>query len=366
MPDLKVLIVTSDFPPMLGGIQHLVLRVAEHLTRSEVRVVAPAMAGTDEVDRTLPFQVVRGGAPRNRQAALAAMNVTAVREARSFRPDVILVGHLIGSPGARAAARLTAAPVVQYFHANEVGTRRRLAKFAYQTADASIAVSSFTRDLVASVAGDASRIYVINNGVDLPPAPTFDPRPGPPTILTVARMEERYKGHDVLARALPLVRSRVPDARWVAVGDGSLRATFESLVAANGSAEAAVFTGSVSDGERDDWFRRSHVFAMPSRLPARRPGGEGFGIVFLEAGANGLPVVAGGVGGALDAVVNGETGLLVDPTDHLALADALTTILTDHKRAGQMARAGRAFAEAHSWSAVTKQVEDLLFSNARR
>src|SRR3954447_10961886 len=244
---------------MLGGIQHLVLRVAENLTRSRVRVVAPQMSGTAEVDRALPFEVVRAGFGVTRQGALAATNLVAVREARSFRPDVILVGHLIGSPGARLASRLTGAPVVQYFHANEVGARPKLARFAYKSAAASIVVSSFTRQLVEGVAGDASRARVINNGVALPPAPSFGERPGPPTILTVARMEERYKGHDVLARALPLVRSRVPDARWVAIGDGSMRLTLQSLVAANGAEDAAVFTGSVSDEERDDWFRRSHV-----------------------------------------------------------------------------------------------------------
>jgi phosphatidyl-myo-inositol dimannoside synthase len=364
--ELKVLVVTSDFPPMVGGIQHLLLRVAQHLTRSHVRVVAPQMSGTAEVDRGLPFEVVRAGFGTSRQGALAAMNVVAVREARAFRPDVILVGHIIGSPGARLASRLSGAPVVQYFHANEVGARPKLARFAYRSAAASIAVSLFTRDLIAGVAGDANRAHVINNGVDLPSEPSFNSRPGPPTVLTVARMEERYKGHDVLARALPLVRSRVADARWVVVGNGALRPTFESMVAANGVADAALFTGSVSDEERDRWFRSSHVFAMPSRMPARRPGGEGFGIVFLEAGANGLPVIAGGVGGALDAVRDGETGLLVDPADHLAVADAIVELLSDPQRATAMARAGRAFAEAHSWPAVARQVEDLLFTVARR
>jgi phosphatidylinositol alpha-1,6-mannosyltransferase len=367
VPDLRVLIVTSDFPPMLGGIQHLVLRVAENLGRSQVRVVASAEPGSAEVDRALPFAVARVGPQRYRQASLAAVNAQAVREARAFRPDVILVGHIIASPGARLAGRVVGAPVVQYFHANEVGARPKLARFAYQSAAASICVSTFTRALVRQVAGDDERAHVINNGVDLPPAqsPNGD-RPGPPTIVTVARMEERYKGHDVMARALPLIRSQVPDARWVVIGDGRLRPTFESLVAANGASDAAVFTGSVSDAERDAWLERSHVFAMLSRLPAGRPGGEGFGIVFLEAGAHGLPVVAGGVGGAVDAVRDGETGLLVDPTDHLAAAEAVTQLLRDPERAHKMAVAGRAFAEAHSWPAVTRQVEDLLLAVAGR
>src|SRR3954453_18946439 len=142
---------------MLGGIQHLVLRVAQHLKRSEIRVVAPAMAGTVEVDRELPFEVVRAGLGIYRQATLAAANVVAAREARDFRPDVILVGHLITSPGAAAARRVAGAPVVQWFHANEVGARPRLARFAYRSADESIAVSSFPRDLISRVAGYASK-----------------------------------------------------------------------------------------------------------------------------------------------------------------------------------------------------------------
>src|SRR5437764_538501 len=84
---------------------------------------------------------------------MAATNVVAAWEARRFKPDVILVGHLIMSPGARLAGTLSRAPVVQYFHANEVGARPKLARFAYRSAAASIVVSSFTRQLVAGVAG---------------------------------------------------------------------------------------------------------------------------------------------------------------------------------------------------------------------
>jgi phosphatidylinositol alpha-1,6-mannosyltransferase len=225
-------------------------------------------------------------------------------------------------------------------------------------------VSAHTKALIAEVAGDARKAHVINNGVDLPESSGNGARPGPPTVLTVARITERYKGHDVLARALPLVRARVPDVRWVVVGDGELRPSIESLVSANGVDDAVVFTGSVADEERDSWLRRSHVFAMPSRLPASRPGGEGFGIAYLEAGAHALPVVAGRVAGALDAVRDGETGLLVDPADHLAVAEAVADLLMDAGKAARMGRAGRAFAENHAWPLVAARVEDLLRSVA--
>jgi phosphatidylinositol alpha-1,6-mannosyltransferase len=98
---------------------------------------------------------------------------------------------------------------------------------------------------------------------------------------------------------------------------------------------------------------------MPSRLD-EHGGGEGFGIVYLEAGARGLPVVAGNVGGATDAVVHGETGLLIDPTDPDAVAGAIVALLTDKDRARSMGEAGRRWAERHACPTITAQWEDLL------
>ena len=119
-----------------------------------------------------------------------------------------------------------------------------------------------------------------------------------PTVVTVARLRDCYKGHDVLMRAMPLIRARVPDAQWIVIGDGPLRPELEREAAAPWPRRLRRFTGEVADAERDEWLDRAHVFAMPSRLRAGGGGGEGFGIVYLEAGAHGLPVVAGNVGGA--------------------------------------------------------------------
>jgi len=103
---------------------------------------------------------------------------------------------------------------------------------------------------------------------------------------------------------------------------------------------------------------------MPSRL-ASNGGGEGFGIAYLEAGALGVPVVAGNVAGALDAVVDGVTGLLVDPTDHVAVADAITALLLDRERAEQMGRAGAERAKQFAWPRIAGQVEELILSLVR-
>ena len=130
-----------------------------------------------------------------------------------------------------------------------------------------------------------------------------------------------------MLRALPSYAARVPDVevgghgRWQPAQELESRSTRDSA-----SPITCEFTGRVSDDERDRQLAEAHVFAMPSRLPpSGTEGGEGFGIVYLEAGLQGLPVVAGAVGGALDAVVHDETGLLVDPTSSEDLAAALST-----------------------------------------
>jgi phosphatidylinositol alpha-1,6-mannosyltransferase len=184
-------------------------------------------------------------------------------------------------------------------------------------------------------------------------------------VVTVARLRDRHKGHDVLARAIALIRARVPDIQWIVVGDGPLRPQLERLAAAQGLDGQVYFVGEVSDAERDAWLDRAHVFAMPARLPPGGVGGEGFGIVFLEANAHGIPVVAGNVGGALDAVVHGETGLLVDPTDPKAVADAIGELLLDPERATELGRGGAARARSFVWPTIARRVEELLLHIAR-
>ena len=361
----RLLLLTPDFPPPPGGIQLVSERLANGMERFDTRVLALAGRGTAAEPGLGGHATVRRiGAARLPQAArIVALNAAALAGALRERPSLVLSMHVVTAPAA-AAIRTMGARTVQYFHAEEIGVRPRLARFAAERADLSIAVSAYTAGLVRST-GAQARIEVIPNGVDLP----ADPSPLPaerPTIVTVARMQERYKGHDVLVRALALVRAKVPDVQWVVIGDGSLRAGIEQLARAHGVEASCRFLGTVSDEERDLWLRRARLLAMPSRLPALGGAGEGFGIVYLEAAAYGKPVVAGNVGGALDAVVDGETGLLVDPTDPLAVAEAITSLLLDETLADRLGAAGRARAEAHSWPAVCARVQDHLLELLER
>jgi phosphatidylinositol alpha-1,6-mannosyltransferase len=360
---LRVAVFTPDFPPAHGGIQQLVHRLVRHASRIEPLVVTIDQHGAAEFDAAQQFAVRRSRHAGWRAGSVGLLNLRAFREAAVFRPDVVLNAHIVTSPAAALARLALRVPVVQYLHAAEVGARPRLAAFAVRTANVSIVVSRHTETLATAVGGKEERLRRIPPGVDLP-ADADDGSAPHPTIVTVARLESRYKGFDVMVRALPLVRARVPDVQWVIVGDGPLRGRIERIAASHRLDGVARFVGEVSDSERDRLLRQAHVFAMPSRLPARRMGGEGFGIVYLEAGAHGLPVVAGNVGGALDAVVDQGTGLLVDPTDHIAVADALLTLLLDPVRAKALGHAGRKRAREFAWPRIAERVEDVLIDVA--
>lgn len=357
----RVLVLTPDFPPAPGGIQLLIHRVAATMSRLEPLVVAPGHRdnGFDSAS-TLRVHRVSEVAFDHR-ATILRLNAASLAAARRFRPDVVLSAHIVMSPAASLIRRRFGTPIVQYLHANEVGARPRLAEFAVARSDAVIAVSRHTCALARRAGANEEAVHRIPPGVDLRPRRP-QPRCALPTILTVARLEDRYKGHDTVIRALPLVRARVGEVQWIVVGAGPRRQQLEQLADIYGVSSSSRFLGELSDDERDAWLERAHVFVMPSRVPGDGLGGEGFGIVYMEAAWHGLPVVAGNAGGAVDAVVDGESGLLIDANDPIAVADAVTTLLRDDNLRRQLGERGAGRAQEFAWPIITHRVEDVLLS----
>jgi phosphatidylinositol alpha-1,6-mannosyltransferase len=318
-----------------------------------------ASPGDADFDSRQPYDVRRVAWLRaSRRLSFLCLNAVAVREAWRNRPAVVLSGHIVTGLAAWSISRLQRIPSVQYLHADEVRAAPRLARFALRSASAVVVVSEHTEGIARAAGVAANRIHRIPPGVDLVSGLDVR-RDGPPTLLTVARLEDEYKGHDIVLKALTTVRERVPDVKWVVVGEGLLRPRLEQLAAHYGVERHVSFLGEVSDDERDHWYRSAHVFVMPSRLPADG-GGEGFGIVYLEAAAHGLPVVAGDVAGARDAVAHGKTGLLVDPTDHIAVADAASRLLLDPEERMRLGLGGAERAAEFTWPQIAGRVEKLI------
>jgi phosphatidylinositol alpha-1,6-mannosyltransferase len=181
-----------------------------------------------------------------------------------------------------------------------------------------------------------------------------------PVVVCVSRLMPR-KGQDVLVEALPRLRRSVPDAALLLVGGGPHRAALERMVRERGLGGDVVITGSVPFAELPQHYAAGDVFAMPCRTRHLGLDVEGLGIVYLEASATGLPVVAGRSGGAPDAVLPGETGEVVDGTDATAVADALAALLLDPERARRLGEAGRAWVSRQwTWDRSVARLSALL------
>jgi phosphatidylinositol alpha-1,6-mannosyltransferase len=247
-------------------------------------------------------------------------------------------------------------------HAKEVREQPRLARAAVRWADTLVAVSEFSRDLALECDAPADRVRIVHPGVTLPstaPVP-LRLRPGPPTIVTVARMSDRHKGHDVALAAMELLHARVPTARWVMIGDGALRQGLRDAALRRGLGDCVLFPGAVDDSTVSTSLSSADVFCLLSRDPGGGAAGEGFGIVLIEAGAHGLPVVAGRVPGVVDAVQDHVTGLLVDPEDPREAADALERLLVDGRLAESLAQANLARARELAWPMVVDRYRALI------
>jgi phosphatidylinositol alpha-1,6-mannosyltransferase len=287
------------------------------------------------------------------------------RIARAEGIGTVCIGELVaGGWLVRVCRDLLGLRTIIYVHGEEVNIidsydfsrRRRRATLA--RADAVVAVSRFTRDSLVSLMGvDPAKITLIPNGVDVS---RFAPRParedlrqkyglqGRRVLLTVGRLSER-KGQDKVIEALPALHAAIPDLAYLMVGDGPLRMELEARARALDVQEVVRFAGSVAPGELVDHYALADAFIMANReLPSGET--EGFGLVFLEANACGIPVVAGREGGSVDAVTDGVNGLLVDGADAGAIAGAVIRIFQDEALRGQLVRGGIEVAARSGWA----------------
>jgi phosphatidylinositol alpha-1,6-mannosyltransferase len=269
--------------------------------------------------------------------------------------DVILCGHVAVAPVAWLLSRVFGRPYIVYVHALEITAvkYRPLIRFFMARARGIFTGSKYGRRLVEDYLGiSAAAVEVLKPAVapDIlaaarrngggGPAPR---EPGGKVILTVGRLrnDERYKGHDVVIEALNFIRKRSPKISYWVVGDGDDLPRLKRLAEDAGVAGLVTFWGRATDVAA--FYRACDVFVMPSRqvLSDGREKAEGFGLVYLEAAAFGKPVVAGACGGALDAVVDGLTGVLIDPEDPVALASAVVGLLADPACGARFGAAGK-------------------------
>jgi len=385
MNDLRrTLIVTNDFPPRQGGIQSFVHELALRQPQDSVVVYASDHEGSAAFDARQPFPVVRHRTAHRLGDRLTLDGMLLPTPQARDRIVATLKEHgctgvwfgasaPLGllAPALRAAG---AERLVASTHGHEVGWarlpggRRALRRIGEST-DVITYLGEYTRSRLAGAFGPRATLRQLTPGVD---TEAFNPgvsgevvrvRHGladRPVIVCVSRLVPR-KGQDALIDALPAVRRAVPDAALLIVGRGKYHDDLLKLAQERGVAEHVVLTGGVPHDELPAHYAAGDVFAMPCRTRRAGMDVEGLGIVFLEASACGLPVIAGDSGGAPDAVLPGRTGYVVDGRNVPLLADRLITLLSDAALREQFGRAGRAWVEKQwRWDTIAAQLTGYL------
>lgn len=370
----RTLLITNDFPPRPGGIQQFVHNLAIRQPPGSIVVYASRWKGWESFDAEQPFPVVREETSVLLPTPAVARRAAEI--ARDYGCDAVWYGAAapLGLLSAGLRRRAGIERVVALTHGHEVGwaalpgARTMLRRIA-RGADVITYLGEYTRVRLARAIGDLTTLERLPPGVDTDQfRPTVDGSAvrrkyglrDRPVIVCVSRLVRR-KGQDTLIRALPRIRRRVRDAALLIVGGGPYRSTLEVIAREEGVADHVVITGSVPWAELPSYYAAGDVFAMPCRT---RRGGldvEGLGIVYLEASATGLPVVAGDSGGAPDAVLDGETGFVVSGRDRDALVDRITQLLTDPALAKRLGAAGREWVEAEwRWDTQAARLAALL------
>ena len=372
---MRTLVVTNDFPPRPGGIQAFVHALAIRQPPGEIVVYAPAYPGASHYDAAQPFPVVR------HPTGLVLPVPTVLRRARALARsegcDRVWFGA--AAPLGLLAPGIGLERAVASTHGHEAGwaalpgARRVLRRIAGGV-DVLTVLGDYTRTRIEAAVGQArARLVRLPPGVDTTVfAPDVDGvavrrRHGlgdRPLAVCVSRLVPR-KGQDVLIRALPAVRRVVPGAALLLAGGGPDRGRLERMVREHGLERDVVVTGALPWTELPAYYAAGDVFAMPCRTRRRGLDVEGLGIVYLEASATGLPVVAGRSGGAPDAVRHGETGTVVDGRAVSEVAAAVSSLLADRDRAAAMGRAGRAWVEREwRWDLLAGRLRALLAGQA--
>ncbi|MFC3050802.1 glycosyltransferase family 4 protein [Kordiimonas pumila] len=384
----KCLLISTHHLPLVGGALTVYDALARYgvgrieiLTASHDYHSGEEVAGWREFDahagyiihRLSALRVGKGISPRSNPLQWLKLSLTSrlvrkrvLRAVRTLLSDGGYSCLCIGDMGflgwiANHKKILGGIRIVQYVHGEEVSQQAHSARAEkarraiLDKVDGIITVSRFTADILIEKGVAPDKILVSHNGVDLnrftgvlPPNARSDlDLPLGPLVFSLGRLVAR-KGFDTLIEAWPFVLEKIPNASLIIGGIGMEEQALKGQVQALNLQRNITFLGAVSEECLARYYGAADVFALPNRT---MPDGEteGFGLVFLEAAAMATPSVGGRAGGAVEAIVNGETGFLVTPTSPKEIAEAICRLLQDDGLRSQMGQAARLHAEQNGW-----------------
>jgi len=372
----SILLVTNDFGPRAGGIESFVIGLLERIPAGEVLVYTSFQPDHESYDQKwlsdYQVRVIRDKS----KVLLPTPRVTRKLQALIRENSITKVWFGAAAPlgvAARWLRKAGASRIVALTHGHEVWWSK-IWPFSWAIAEIGKQVDyvtylgDFTKSALAPQIKDSSKLIRVAPGIDTDhfspcDATSLRQRHGldnRPTIISVGRLVHR-KGQDRLIEALPKVLESIPDAALVLVGEGPYRKHLTDLVEKYNLSDHVFFIGRIHFAELPSYICMGDVFAMPSRSRLFGLEVEGLGIVYLEASSCGLPVIGGTSGGAPDAVLDGETGYVVDGKDLTGISTQTIRLLSEAKLRKKMGERGRNWAiESWRWEIWSKEFNKAL------
>ena len=372
-----ILLITNDLGPHLGGIETFLLGLLGELKGEEIIIYTSKQSGSEDFDFALAkktgVKILRDRAKILLPTPRVVRNIRGV--IKEFNCEIAWFGA--AAPLALMAQKLKKYGInrtIAITHGHEVWWAklpffRRAMRSIGNGCDVVTYLGSYTRDAIEGVLGEHPELVQIAPGIALD---VFTPGPKPvdlveryrlksvPTILCVGRLVKR-KGQDKLIKALPKIKDEFPNVKLILVGEGPLRKKLSKLVKKLQLEDNVIFTGRVSYEELPKYFRVGDIFAMPARTRNFGLEVEGLGIVYLEASATGLPVIVGSSGGAPDALIQGETGYVVDGRNVEEIARQISYLIRDPESAKRLGAKGRDWIESKwSWQLWGEKFSEVL------
>lgn len=362
---MRVLFFARDFAPQIGGVQNLLARLVETFDPKDTIVLTRKCDGWARHDTRVDYPVIRMPSFESWPMPLSVL----VRALFSFvyvlfvvvkqRPDVMICGYAKGNaPFGWLVKKTFGIRYVVFAYGTDVvrykGKKTPVMKWLSE-ADLVAAISHPVHKFVEEFTDHRAKVVTVPLGSGVSGVPLDPPLTEwkgvdlskKKIVLTVCRLTRR-KGVDKTIEAVASLAQKHPDVIYAVVGDGQDRQMLEQLAREKGISEHVIFTGRVSDEDLLRFYARADVFVLASREEGRDI--EGFGLVFVEAGAFGVPVIGGDSGGIRQAVTPGENGILVDPNRPEAIATAIDTLLSDKQLAEKLGAEGKRRAtEIFTW-----------------
>ena len=385
----KSLLITNFYPPEIGGIQNYLHNLIRRLPEDKIAVLADKQANAKFFDERYNYPTYRRSFTsllRHLKSTSLALYCKSLQVAKKEKAEVLLAGNLyLPALTCYWLKKINKLPYYIFTYGTETNelwqaplAKQKMARKILAEAEGIITISDYLKAKLVERDVPAKKITKIYPGVDFA---FFKPQEQDKArlkieslinqkddlhldnanlLLSVGRLVER-KGHDMVIKALPAILQNYPKTYYLIVGDGPHQSKLQQLASEVGVEKYVRFLTDIKHRDLPSFYNASDIFLMPSRTIKSKRDVEGFGIVYLEASACAKPIIAGQGGGVGEAVIDQETGLLIDPEKPAAVSQAILKLLNNNSLSHKLGQNGRERVKHNfDWDKLVKKLESLL------